>query len=101
MAKTLLAKDSKKKNGSHVGPHKYMQIEWGKNKTLVYRCMLKDCPHYLHVEMMRNRTSLCWKCNEPFLVTHDKLRRIKPKCDKCQHKNDPILSRLDDLLKDL
>ncbi len=89
-----------KQRQTHV-VHKYMRVRWGKNGTVVYRCMLPDCPHYAHPEMTRNRRSICWKCGSIFIMTGEKLQVKKPKCDKCQHKADPVLSRLDGLLDDI
>lgn len=88
---------SKKQN--HV--HKYKKIKWGKNKTIIWRCMLPGCSHYIHDEMIRNRKSICWGCSAVFTMNPDKMRRVKPKCDACQHKGDPILGRLDSLLENL
>lgn len=88
------------KKFSHI--HKYMKVEWGKNKTVVFRCMIPGCTHYVHEEMVRNRRSLCWKCGNPFVMTLEKLLRKKPKCDDCQGgtaKVTPILGKLDALLE--
>lgn len=81
--------------------HKYKRVEWGKNKTIVFRCMLPGCSHYVHEEFVRGRMSLCWKCGNPFVMNPDKERRVKPKCDACQHGRDPIMSRLDGILDGL
>ena len=81
---------------SHV--HKYKRVKWGKKGTEVWRCMLVGCPHYCHPEMVRNRKSLCWECGRVFGITMDKMRRVKPKCDDCQHRRDPIMTQLDDLI---
>lgn len=99
-----------KKKSSHI--HKYMKVEWGKNKTLVWRCMIPGCPHYVHEEMARNRHSLCWECGGPFVMTLEKMLRRKPKCDNCQGnvpaetprsapKVKSIASKLDALLGDI
>ena len=81
--------------------HKYRKVLWGKQKTIVWRCMLPGCSHYVHDEMVRNRKSLCSLCNAPFVMNPDKMRRIKPRCDRCQHRKNPVISQLDSLLENL
>lgn len=79
--------------------HKYMRVLWGAKKTVIFRCMLPGCSHYVHEEMARNRKSLCWKCGNPFVMTLEKMRRIKANCDICQSGDkNPLVSKLDDLL---
>jgi hypothetical protein len=70
------------KRKSHI--HKYKKVPFGNKGTIVFRCMIPGCSHYLHEEMVRNQKSLCWKCNTIFVMTPDKMRRQKPRCDKCQ-----------------
>jgi len=81
--------------------HKYKRIEWGDNKTLVWRCMMENCAHYLHEPMVEGKRSVCWKCGKPFIMTKAHLMRVKPKCDACvNYKAGPIGElKLDELLK--
>lgn len=95
-----------KNNKVHQGPHKYERVKWGKKETPVYRCVLPDCPHYLHPPMMIGKVSLCWSCERAFIINKDKLRRKRPKCDACQFKKGrkggaDVVERLDELLRDL
>lgn len=90
------------KRRSHV--HKYQRVKWGKAGTIIWRCMLPGCTHYVHTEMAKNRKSLCWKCLGVFVLTGEKLMRVRPKCDACQHtavneKEKPLT--IDDLLENL
>jgi hypothetical protein len=55
--------------------------------------------------MAENRESLCWKCGDRFILTKDKLERVKPKCDKCIRRKGPageeVFKSLDDLIEGL
>ena len=64
--------------------HMYEKVKWGANKTVVWKCCLVECRHYLHVEFILGKKSLCFKCGQPFLMTYTKLLRNRPKCDDCQ-----------------
>ena len=90
------------KKPKHVGPHKYQRIEWGKNGTHVWRCVLPDCTHYLHKEMVKGKRSLCHKCGATFLMTTEHILREKPKCENCIDRKDRGLSlNLDKILEGL
>lgn len=89
---------------NHKGPHKYQRVRWGKNKTIIFKCMRPGCTHYLHPEMMKGQDSICWSCGDIFMMNPDKLRRKKPKCDKCQSGKKAVAyieGKLDYLLGDL
>lgn len=73
-----------KKQKAPIHTHKYEKIKWGTNKTIIWKCALVDCSHYLHVEFILGKKSICWKCGNQFLMTYSKLLRNRPKCDKCQ-----------------
>lgn len=87
---------------NHV--HKYQQVKWGKNKTVVLKCMIAGCPHYIHKEMALNRKSICHGCGQPFVLDGYSVERKKPKCGNCiDHKKAPDLTsdKLAALLTDL
>lgn len=87
------------KKKAHV--HKYQLIKWGKNQTLVFRCMLAGCPHYIHKEMALARVSLCHKCDRPFIMNKYSIERKYPKCESCVRtlkQQDPVFDDLDALL---
>lgn len=90
-------KEAMSKKLQHI--HKYQKVRWGKLQTIVWRCMITGCPHYKHEEFMLGIKSICHKCGRPFIMTKEKLRRDRPKCDACQHNQDPAISKLDDLLQ--
>ena len=81
--------------------HKYQKVAWGAKGTIVLRCMLVNCSHYLHPEMAINRKSICWKCGEPFVLNKTSVTKKRPKCQRCSVKVDVGLSMLDSLLEGL
>lgn len=89
--------------------HKYMRVKWGKKGTLIFKCMLPNCPHYKPYELVRNSKSICWKCGVPFVMNLAAMQRKKPKCPKCTGRPEPkavvsdkeILENIDSLLENL
>jgi ssDNA-binding Zn-finger/Zn-ribbon topoisomerase 1 len=81
--------------------HRYQRVEWGKNGTLVWRCTLPNCHHYLHREMILNQASICHECGNEFILTLEKLRRVKPRCDDCVDGKKDGTKEIDDMLDDL
>ena len=87
------------KRKEHI--HKYRLVQWGKKGTIVYRCMLPGCPHYVHATFIRNRLTICWQCGDTLVMTPDKMRRVKPKCDKCVKLHPNSLRRKDGRIIDI
>jgi hypothetical protein len=63
--------------------HRYEKTEWGRRKTVVWKCTLDECTHYLHPEMIKGRLCLCYKCGHSFKLDKNKLERRRPICDVC------------------
>jgi hypothetical protein len=89
------------KRYSHI--HKYMRVRWGKNATIIFKCMLDNCSHYVHKEMFEGRRCICWNCGKPFIAGKVASLRKKPKCPACINHPEQVQSitdeKLDDLLK--
>jgi protein-arginine kinase activator protein McsA len=89
----------------HTHIHKYQKVKWGKKETEIFRCMLPDCSHYLHLEMALGKKSICHKCGRTFTLGKGDIIKVRPKCDNCvRHKevvSDPRFKDLDDLLRNL
>lgn len=69
--------------------HQYMRIK-GKN-SVMYRCMLPGCSHYIMGQFIVNKIALCPYCGENFLVTYDLARRKRVHCADCmKSKKDKI-----------
>jgi ribosomal protein S27AE len=72
------------KKRSHPGPHKYQRVEWGKNKTIVWRCMLTNCSHYMHDDFIIGKQTLCHRCGDPTLMNKERQTRVRPVCESCK-----------------
>ena len=76
-----------KKKNKHDGPHKYEKAFYGKNDTVIYRCVLPNCPHFLNPTLVPGRISLCWgTCNGEVMITKEDIveGRRHPMCDRCR-----------------
>lgn len=67
--------------------HQYEKVKWGAKGTVIWKCQLEDCSHYLHAEFIMGKSCRCYKCGRTFTMTLPKLLRKRPKCDDCQHKS--------------
>lgn len=78
--------------------HKYERKKFG--ASIIYKCMLKGCPHYIQKELVEGRTCICSRCNSPFSITKKTLRNCpaKPHCENC-YKAGPKDKVLDQLLE--
>lgn len=72
--------------------HKYRRVYLDKAKqTPVYRCMLPDCSHYIAAILVIGKSSICWKCNGPFVITPAVLQRSEATpCCGCARKRKPV-----------
>ena len=78
-------------NKTHV--HKYLRSKLG--KLIIFKCMIPGCAHYIRKELAENRFSLCWRCNEIFVMTKVQLLLKKPHCLTCtKGKNTDRLKQL-------
>ncbi len=57
--------------------HKYMRVKLSETYT-VFKCMIPGCPHYICRELVIGRQSICWKCEEPMILTMRSTTLKKP-----------------------
>lgn len=69
---------------SHI--HKYKRATLGMKKWKIYRCILPGCSHYIDATLIRNKISLCHRCNEPFIVENRLAELSEPHCFDCTEK---------------
>lgn len=70
--------------------HKYHRIKIGRSKDyIVYACALPDCPHYLPIEQIVGKLTVCWRCGETCQIRRDRRGDIlhKPHCLQCTTEN--------------
>ena len=61
--------------------HKYERQRLG--KSIIYKCALPGCPHYVHKLLAVGKISICWYCEVPFVMTKKSAGLKKPHCGKC------------------
>ena len=93
-----------RKKANHY--HKYKKMTLGKD-YLVYQCQLPGCPHYISARLIANKIAMCYRCNKPFVVSPDMVRKgeemLKLHCKDCTktRKVAKPNANADDLLKAL
>jgi hypothetical protein len=70
--------------------HKYRRVNIGRNRDyLVMQCSLPNCNHYVpmankeSIPTLIGKIAICNKCNDPFELTRESLRKAKPVCAFC------------------
>lgn len=66
-------------------PHKYHRVDLEYAK--VFSCALPECSHYMpkHMEKtLPGKQSVCWGCDEVFILDEDALKSDRPMCIKCR-----------------
>jgi hypothetical protein len=69
--------------------HKYERVKWGRKGTIVFRCVISDCTHYLHPEFMKGRQAVCWGCGKTIVLRQGDLLRKRIKCSDCRRDSIP------------
>ena len=86
--------------GRHI--HKYRRARLG--KSIIYKCVMPGCSHFIQKSLIEGRVSVCWRCPNPFVITQLTLRNCpaKPHCENCYKRTDKDLmvdAALDELIK--
>lgn len=68
--------------------HKFKRLRY-KSGNEIFFCSLPDCSVKLNIALALGKRSLCWRCEQPFIMTEYSLRLAKPHCDAC-HKSKKI-----------
>lgn len=94
--------------------HKYIRDILGHKKrtnqkpkatdTLIFKCILPGCSHYIRNQFIEGKISECWECHENFVIDKIASRLQKPICQACRMKRrrtkieTPVEDMLDDIL---
>jgi hypothetical protein len=80
------------------GIHKYYRARTSIGP--LWACAKSDCTHHMprHLELLMNgKKSICWQCEEPFILTPIELELEQPTCPDCRLNevtNSPIMELL-------
>lgn len=69
--------------------HKYHRVTTTFGK--VWACALPDCTHYMpqHMEnLLPGKQSICWNCEEIFVLNPMNMKDEQPVCDECKGSED-------------
>lgn len=67
--------------------HKYHYIVLPMMGSKVWACRLPDCNHYMPKYMeptIEGKSSICWGCDETFILTLAAMAEDMPRCEKCR-----------------
>ena len=67
----------------HDGPHKYIRGVFKQSGTLIFRCGLPGCPHFLYEPLIVGKISVYWRCDLSFIVTQKTTKYKKFHCEDC------------------
>ena len=62
--------------------HKLKRIRYKSGNTIFF-CILPDCSFKANIALSLGKRSICWRCNNPFIMTEYSLRLAKPHCENC------------------
>lgn len=65
--------------------HKYYRLRDG-----LWHCALSDCTHYMPSNVsdsVPGKKSICWECEEPFILDPMNMQKDKPICLNCSLPN--------------
>lgn len=94
----------------HKGAHKYRRTKLSPSTdTVIYRCVLPDCSHYILPHLLKGKKSICWRCRpeHEFVIEREHQNMAKPHCshsiNRIGSKNKVAISdvEVEDLLNSL
>jgi hypothetical protein len=52
--------------------------------TIVYKCVLPRCNHFIAKALVQGRESICWVCEKPVIITTEMMNLVKPRHFQCR-----------------
>lgn len=62
--------------------HKYKKTVFRQSRTVVFKCTLPGCTHFILPELLLGRKSICWRCEKEHVVIDNGL--AKQICESCR-----------------
>lgn len=63
--------------------HKYERVRLGDKGFQVYKCVKPNCAHYLRMELVFGKLTICWRCGREVVMTKPMAKMKKPHCLGC------------------
>lgn len=52
--------------------------------TIVYKCMIPRCNHFIAKALVQGRESICWVCDQPMVIGPEMMNLVKPRHFGCR-----------------
>jgi hypothetical protein len=52
--------------------------------TIIYKCVLPRCNHFIAKALVQGRESICWVCEKPVIITTEMMNLVKPRHFQCR-----------------
>lgn len=62
--------------------HKLKRLKY-KSGNVIFFCTLPDCNFKINIALALGKRSICWRCEQPFIMSDYALRLAKPHCEGC------------------
>lgn len=62
--------------------HKFKRHKYSTGR-IIFFCALPDCSKKLAPALALGKKTLCWRCEQPFILNEYAVRLVKPHCEKC------------------
>lgn len=82
----------------HKSPHKFVRVELGVKKYIVYKCVLSGCETFKAKDIMIGSEFLCFKCDAPARVESDADLISKLHCKNCRKIDEVSLEEVEEVI---
>ena len=62
--------------------HRFKRVKF-KTGSAIFFCVQPDCNKRINPVLTLGKKSLCWRCNQPFILDEYSIRLAKPHCNDC------------------
>jgi hypothetical protein len=52
--------------------------------SIVYKCMIPGCTHFIDKGLLEGRESICWICGDKMVITSEAAKLVKPRHWDCR-----------------
>lgn len=85
--------------------HKYARVFLDKDirkglkpedREIAYRCYIPNCTHYLRRKFVLGQKSICWHCDEEFIMGVREIRMSRPNCG-CKRRSGILKRKIEEV----